>query len=258
MRHTSIHSGGGVQGCKCPFGNGLRDSANDRAARAGIQTRTGGKWSAKTSVDQAEIMRHLRDIIGNTRLARQGLGLSHFQQWSKISAAERRTMDQAEVRRTEDDQRKARAIELGKQGVWIKWNMWERELTWAELWRKDQFRISFLVWSVYDALKSSVNLQQWGLSEDSNCKLCGKRRTMAHVLSGCQVVWLRGDIDGDMINSCGSWLICWRWRGNGNDHQTRSKDRYNLGDGESTADISGITVHHCWTEEMTGTQSGSK
>lgn len=65
----------------------------------------------------------LRDIIGNTRLARQGLGLSHFQQWSKISAAERRTMDQAEVRRTEDDQRKARAIELGKQGVWIKWNM---------------------------------------------------------------------------------------------------------------------------------------
>lgn len=123
MRHTSIHSGGGVQGCKCPFGNGLRDSANDRAARAGIQTRTGGKWSAKTSVDQAEIMRHLRYIIGNTRLARRGLGLSHFQQWSKISAAERHTMDQAEVRRTEDDQRKARAIELGKQGVWIKWNM---------------------------------------------------------------------------------------------------------------------------------------
>lgn len=118
MRHTSIHSGGGVQGCKCPFGNGLRDSANDRTARAGIQTRTGGKWSAKTSVDQAEIMRHLRDIFGNTRLARQGLGLSHFQQWSKISAAERRTMDQAEVRRIEDDQRKARAIELG-----IKWNM---------------------------------------------------------------------------------------------------------------------------------------
>lgn len=105
MRHTSIHSGGGIQ-------------ANDRAARAGIQTRTGGKWSAKTSVDQAEIMRHLRDIIGNTRLVRQGLGLSHFQQWSKISAAERTTMDQAEVRRTEDDQRKARAIELG-----IKWNM---------------------------------------------------------------------------------------------------------------------------------------
>lgn len=63
------------------------------------------------------------EISLETRLARQGLGLSHFQQWSKISAAERRTMDQAEVRRTEDDQRKARAIELGKQGVWIKWNM---------------------------------------------------------------------------------------------------------------------------------------
>uniref|UniRef100_A0A8W8KD62 Uncharacterized protein n=1 Tax=Magallana gigas TaxID=29159 RepID=A0A8W8KD62_MAGGI len=84
-------------------------------------------------------MRHLRDIIGNTRLVRQGLGLSHFQQWSKISAAERTTMDQAEVRRTEDDQRKARAIELGKQGVWIKWNMVPSSLTQGRYrWRYDK------------------------------------------------------------------------------------------------------------------------
>lgn len=51
----------------------LRDSENDRIARAGIQTRTGRKWSAKNrkkknkkinkSVDQAEGMLHLRDII---------------------------------------------------------------------------------------------------------------------------------------------------------------------------------------------------
>lgn len=50
----------------------LRDSEDDRIARAGIQTRTGRKWSAKNrkktkkinkSVDQAEGMLHLRDII---------------------------------------------------------------------------------------------------------------------------------------------------------------------------------------------------
>lgn len=50
----------------------LRDSENDRIPRAGIQTRTGRKWSAKNrkktkkinkSVDQAEGMLHLRDII---------------------------------------------------------------------------------------------------------------------------------------------------------------------------------------------------
>lgn len=50
----------------------LRDSEDDRIARAGIQTRTERKWSAKNrkkikkinkSVDQAEGMLHLRDII---------------------------------------------------------------------------------------------------------------------------------------------------------------------------------------------------
>ena len=100
--------------------------------------------------------------------------MSHFQQWSKGPAAERRTMVQAEVRRTEEDQRKARSKELGK-----KWDLPERELTWAELWRKDQFSISVLLRSAYDTLPSPVKLHQWGLVEDPNCKLCGKRGTMA-------------------------------------------------------------------------------
>ena len=82
-------------------------------------------------------------------------------------------MVQAEVRRTEEDQRKARSTELGK-----KWDLPERELTWAELWRKDQFSISVLLRSAYDTLPSPVKLHQWGLVEDPNCKLCGKRGTM--------------------------------------------------------------------------------
>ena len=85
----------------------LQDSADNRIAGAGIQTRTGRKWSEETSVDQAESMLHLRDIIENTNTGRQGVGMSHYQQWSKASASERRTMVQAEVRHTEDDQRKA-------------------------------------------------------------------------------------------------------------------------------------------------------
>ena len=112
--------------------------------------------------------------------------MSHFLQLSKASAAEGRTIVQAEVRRTEEDQRKARSTELIKQGALMKWDLPERELTWTELWRKDQFRISFLLRSVYDTLPSPVNLHQWGLVEDPNCKLCGKRGTMAHILAGFQ------------------------------------------------------------------------
>lgn len=60
------------------------------------------------TVDQAVSMLYLRDIIGNTNTGQQGVRKSHFQQWSKLSAAERRTSVQAKVRRTEYDQRKER------------------------------------------------------------------------------------------------------------------------------------------------------
>lgn len=54
--------------------------------------------------------------------------MSHFQQWAKASAAaERSIMVQSEVRRTQEDQRKARAIEFAKQGVWTKWGLPEQE-----------------------------------------------------------------------------------------------------------------------------------
>lgn len=39
----------------------------------------------------------------------------------------------------------------------------------------DKCRISFLQRSVYDTVLSFANLQQWGKSEDQNCKVCGKR-----------------------------------------------------------------------------------
>ena len=45
-----------------------------------------------------------------------------------------------------------------------------------------------------DTFPSSVNLHQWSLVEDQNCKIlvCGKRKTMAHILSGCQVALTQG------------------------------------------------------------------
>ena len=48
-------------------------------------------------------------------------------------------MIQTEVQRTED-QRKAKATDVGKQEAWMKWDLPEQELKWAELLRKDKFR----------------------------------------------------------------------------------------------------------------------
>ncbi|CAC5364749.1 unnamed protein product [Mytilus coruscus] len=88
--------------------------------------------------------------------------------------------------------RRAKAVELSRQGAWMKWNLPERKITWAELWRMEPFRISFMLRSVYDALPSPSNLHQWGLIEEPSCKLCGERGTMAHIISGCKVALTQG------------------------------------------------------------------
>ena len=52
----------------------------------------------------------------------------------------------------------------------MKWDLSERELTWAELWRKDHAVKSLdpgLLRSVYNTLPSPVNLHPWGLGEDT-------------------------------------------------------------------------------------------
>lgn len=66
----------------------LRDSADERTGRKGL---------AKTLMDQGEIMSHLRDIIVNTSIGRQDVGISHFKHWSQLASAAERC--------TEEDQR---------------------------------------------------------------------------------------------------------------------------------------------------------
>ncbi|CAC5386778.1 unnamed protein product [Mytilus coruscus] len=53
-------------------------------------------------------------------------------------------MVQSEIRTVEEEQRRAKAVELSRQGAWMKWNLPERKITWAELWM-EPFRISFML-----------------------------------------------------------------------------------------------------------------
>ena len=58
----------------------LRDSQDRMIREAGIQTRSGRKWSASVEVQNAEEMLKLKDVIGNTSIGRQGLGCSKFRE----------------------------------------------------------------------------------------------------------------------------------------------------------------------------------
>jgi len=177
---------------KCRIVMTYRDSQDEQVRHAGVITRSGRKWAADSSVAQAESILKLRDIIGAPCTGRQGLGTSHFQLWRKAGTSERRAMIQEEVRNLEEEGRRARAVDLASQGAWTKWELPKRKITWADLWRLEPFRISFLLRSVYDTLPTPTNLHKWGMREDPLCKLCGERGTMAHILSGCKKALTQG------------------------------------------------------------------
>ena len=177
---------------KCRAAMTFRDSRDIKVREAGVKTRSGRKWEASASLAQAEGNLKLKDIIGAACTGRQGLGMTHFQRWGKSNSTERRTLVQAEIRDLEEERRKARAVELASQGAWTRWDLPKRNLTWADLWRLEPFRISFLLRSVYDTLPTPVNLHRWGMRDDPTCKLCGKKGTMAHILTGCKTALTQG------------------------------------------------------------------
>ncbi|XP_060608354.1 uncharacterized protein LOC132760383 [Ruditapes philippinarum] len=111
----------------------LRDSSDEKISGAGIEIRTGRKWSVKQAVDRAESSLKLQDIVGTTNKGREGLGIRLKQRWSDSDKVERRSMVQTELRRAEDETRSSRSVKLGSQGSWMKWNLPERQLTWQEL-----------------------------------------------------------------------------------------------------------------------------
>ena len=177
---------------KCRLVMTLRDSRDEKVSQAGVRTRSGRKWAAADAVDSAEGSLRIRDIIGNPCIARQGLGMTHFQQYKTANPGTRRDMVQKEIRDREDELRRSRAVELGSQGVWTSWDLPQRKVTWAELWRLEPFRISFLLRSVYDTLPTPTNLQRYGLVDDPSCQLCGEKGTLAHILSGCKTALTQG------------------------------------------------------------------
>ncbi|XP_052234917.1 uncharacterized protein LOC127847189 [Dreissena polymorpha] len=136
----------------------LKESSDDLIRMAGIETRTGRKWSASQAVSQAEsILRH-KDIVGTTTEGRQRLGMIKPQRWSTADKRERSQMVQKEIRASEEESRRARSVEMGGQCAWNKWTTTERKFTWADIWQYEPLRLKFLLRSVYDLLPSPTNL----------------------------------------------------------------------------------------------------
>lgn len=125
---------------------------------------------------------------------RAGLGFGAPQQfWSKATKKERKTMVVDEIARLEQEHFQVKAVSQGSQGAWTRWDMTvNRRITWADIWRTPQSRLSFLLRATYDTLPCPRNLTLW-FGEDVGCPLCGNNKaSLQHILSGCKVALTQG------------------------------------------------------------------
>lgn len=126
--------------------------------------------------------------------SRAGLGWGVPQQlWSKATKRQQKTMVVDEVTRLEQEHFHRKAISQGSQGAWTRWDVTvNRRITWSDIWRTPQSRLSFLLRATYDTLPCPRNLTLW-FGDEVGCPLCGNSKvSLQHILSGCKVALAQG------------------------------------------------------------------
>ena len=113
--------------------------------------------------------------------------------WSKANRKQKKEMVVAEVSRIEEECYKIKAVSQGRQGSWTTWEgIVNRNISWTDLWKIPQARISFLIRATYDLLPCPHNLYQWFGNEES-CSLCNApNASLQHILSGCKIALSQG------------------------------------------------------------------
>ncbi|RXN04588.1 solute carrier family facilitated glucose transporter member 11-like protein [Labeo rohita] len=75
--------------------------------------------------------------------------------WSKATKIERKRLIMQEVKKKEEESYMIKAVSQFQQ---VKWTTWEavigRNITWDDLWKLPQTRLSFLIRATYDTLPS--------------------------------------------------------------------------------------------------------
>ncbi len=163
-----------------------RDSSDIKVVSAGSQVKTGKKWQAQGAVDRVEVRLRHSTLVGTVAIGWSGLGSFPKPRYDRAQGKEKHQLIQDEIRAEVEEERYNKAVGMGKQGAWTRWEHAEaRKITWSELWREEPLRIKFLIQSVYDVLPSPANLHCWGMASTPACQLCQKRGTLEHILSAC-------------------------------------------------------------------------
>ena len=165
----------------------MKDSADKIIQKAYPEIKSGRKWSAVKTAQEAECSLQIKDIIGVTQTNRAGLGSPSRKVFSKVDPKGKRDMVGEEVRMFEEEQRKTSVVTQAKQHAWTKWNdIKPIKLSWKSLIAMEPLAISFLLCSTYDLLPNVTNLKLWGYTNSDLCLSCKSDwGTLCHVLSVC-------------------------------------------------------------------------
>ncbi|KAJ8412464.1 hypothetical protein AAFF_G00128000 [Aldrovandia affinis] len=92
----------------------------------------------------------------------------------------------------EEERYKIKAASQGHQGGWTTWEgIVNRLISWSDLWKIPQARLSFHIRSTYDTLPCPRNLHQWFGNEEC-CPPCNApNASLQHILSGCKTALSR-------------------------------------------------------------------
>lgn len=165
----------------------LRDSPDPTVRNARAQVRTGRKWDAVQTVDQAISRLKHQEIMGVLQPGRTGLGWGPTaKMWSRANVKERQDLI-SEVVRMEEESYKIKAVGQRQQGRWTTWEaVIKRSVTWTDMLRIPQARLSFMIRATFDTLPSPQNINLWYGTEES-CQLCGfQNPSLQHILSSCK------------------------------------------------------------------------
>uniref|UniRef100_A0A3B4XDA6 Reverse transcriptase domain-containing protein n=1 Tax=Seriola lalandi dorsalis TaxID=1841481 RepID=A0A3B4XDA6_SERLL len=172
----------------------MRDSTDHLIRGAKVPIRTGRKWKAPVELENAISSLQYKEVMGAAQTGRSGLGWTAPRQfWSKATKRQRNTMVVDEVTRVEQERFHIKAITQGSQAAWMRWEAPEQRcISWADIWRTPQGRLSFLIRAVYNILPCPRNLTQWFGSEVGCPLSSASKASLQHILAGCKVALAQG------------------------------------------------------------------
>ncbi len=170
----------------------LQQSEDRCVSGADIEVDGGRKANTGGLVENALFRLQMEEIVGIPNVGREGLGVNKRSYFSSSGKTEQRDMIVKHVRGQEEEKRRVRITNLGKQGAPTRWQVPERKVTHRDVIRSSEASLKFLVKSVYDLLPTPANKNLWFKSEENKCVVCGGNGTLNHILAGCPVALAQG------------------------------------------------------------------